>query len=64
MLSARSIRAPRHAAGMWIARIVCSHGDCTEERELVVESLEELDRVACDCGYGFVLVSVASVELV
>ncbi len=48
---------------MWIARIICSHGECAEERELVVESLEELDEGACPCGYGFELVSLAEVEL-
>ena len=64
MLSARSIRGPRHAFGMYLARIVCSHGECTEERELLVESLEELDEGACPCGYGFVLLSVSEVELV
>ncbi len=64
MLSAPSIRGRRHAAPMYLARIVCSHGECTEEIELIVEGLEELDEGACPCGYGFVLVSVAQVELV
>jgi hypothetical protein len=49
---------------MYLARIVCSHGECTEEIELIVESVEELDEGACPCGYGFELVSVAEVELV
>jgi len=49
---------------MYLARIVCSHGECTEEKELIVESLEELDEGACPCGYGFVLISVSAVELV
>ena len=64
MLSARSIRGRRHALPMYLARIVCSHGECTEEKELIVESLDELDEGACPCGYGFVVVSVSEVELV
>ena len=64
MLSAPSIRRRRHASHIYLARIICSHGDCTEEVELIVEGLEELDEGACPCGYGFVLLNVAQVELV
>ena len=47
-----------------MARIVCSGQNCIEERELVVEDLDELDGVSCDCGYGFVLLEIAEIELV
>jgi hypothetical protein len=49
---------------MWLAHVLCSAKDCTEELELIVEELEELDGAVCDCGYGFVLRSLSEVELV
>ena len=49
---------------MWIAQVLCSGQECTEEIEVVVESLDELAGLACDCGYGFMLVRVSEVELV
>jgi hypothetical protein len=44
---------------MWLASLICSDPGCYEERELLVESLEELDGVVCECGYGFVLLAVS-----
>ena len=44
---------------MLLARIICSDADCTEELEVTVENLDELDRFLCDCGHGFVLVTVS-----
>jgi hypothetical protein len=44
---------------MWLASLICSDPECYEERELLVESLEELDGVVCECGYGFVLLAVS-----
>ena len=49
---------------MWIAHIICSGRDCTEEREVVIDDLSELDLVGCTCGHGFVLLSVCEIELV
>ncbi len=49
---------------MLLARITCSDDDCWEEVEVTVETLEELDGLICDCGYGFVLVTVADAALV
>ena len=49
---------------MWIAHVICSGADCTEELELVIDSLDELDRINCECGYGFAVVSVAEASLV
>ena len=43
---------------------LCSDEDCAELREMVVESLDELDGLACDCGYRFIAVRVCEVELV
>ena len=49
---------------VWVAHIICSGRDCTEEREVVIDDLAELDRVGCTCGHGFVLLSVSEIELV
>jgi hypothetical protein len=67
MLSAQSlsVRAARkRGSPMWMAHIICSGRGCTEEREVVIDELEELDRIGCTCGHGFVLLSISAVELV
>ena len=51
-------------APMWIAHVICSGPDCTEELELVTDSLDELERANCECGYGFAVLSVAEARLV
>jgi hypothetical protein len=43
--------------------LLCSDGECAELREAAVESLDELDGLTCDCGYGLVLLRVAQLEL-
>jgi len=48
---------------MWIAHVICTGGDCVEELEVVVDTLDELDQVACECGYGFTVLSVAEAAL-
>ncbi len=45
---------------MWQVAVLCS--GCAEESDLVVEALDDVDREACDCGYSFVVLSVASFE--
>jgi hypothetical protein len=45
---------------MWQVKIFCS--DCAEESEVVVEDLDHVAREACECGYSFVVLSVASFE--
>lgn len=40
--------------------VVCS--SCAEETDVVVESLEDVEREACECGYSFVVLSVAEFE--
>jgi hypothetical protein len=47
---------------VFIVHVSCSDEACAEEIEAVVESLDELDGLVCECGYGTVLVSVAEVE--
>lgn len=45
---------------MWQVTVLCS--DCAEETEAVVEDLDDVEREACQCGYSFVVLSVASFE--
>jgi hypothetical protein len=40
--------------------VVCSN--CPDETEVVVESLDDVDREVCECGYSYVVVSVAEFE--
>ncbi len=49
---------------MWIAHVICSGPECTEELELVLESLDELERINCECGYGLSVLSISEAELV
>jgi hypothetical protein len=44
---------------MYIVHVTCSDQDCAEEFEAVVETLEEVDDVVCECGCGTVVVSIA-----
>ena len=44
---------------MLLATIICSDPECTEEVEIAVELLDELDGLSCECGYGYVLLSVS-----
>lgn len=47
---------------MLLARIVCSDPGCDEEVEIAVERLMQLDGYVCECGHGFVLVSVSELS--
>ena len=49
---------------MWLVHVICSGPECTEELELVAETIEELEHLNCECGYGFTVLSVAEAELV
>ena len=45
---------------MLLATLVCSDPDCTEEIEIAVKRLVQLDGFVCDgCGHGFVLATVS-----
>jgi len=45
---------------MWQVKVFCS--GCAEESEVVVEGLDDVEREACECGYSFVVLSVANFE--
>jgi hypothetical protein len=45
---------------MWQVTVHCS--DCAEESEVVVADLDDVEREVCQCGYSFVVLSVASFE--
>jgi len=47
---------------MLLARIVCSDPRCTEELEVAVQELDELDGFVCECSHGFVLIEVAELR--
>ncbi|HKF83353.1 MAG TPA: hypothetical protein VKB23_10390 [Solirubrobacterales bacterium] len=45
---------------MWQIRVVCS--GCSEESEVVVAELDDVEREACPCGYSYVALSVSEFE--
>lgn len=45
---------------MFQVTVVCS--SCAEESEVLVEDLDAVDREVCECGYSFVVLSVAEFE--
>jgi hypothetical protein len=47
---------------MLLVTVLCSDRECIEERELVVESLDELDGFVCECGYGLVVAAVSRLD--
>jgi hypothetical protein len=47
---------------MLLAMLACSDPGCYEEREVAVGDLEELDGLVCECGHGFVLISVSELR--
>jgi hypothetical protein len=47
---------------MFLVKVACSDESCAEEFEAVVERLEEVDDVVCECDSGTVLVSVAELD--
>jgi ribonuclease PH len=40
--------------------VVCS--SCAEESDVLVEDLDAVEREVCECGYSFVVLSVAEFE--
>lgn len=55
-----SVRPAHDHSGMWQVTVVCS--SCAEEVDVEVEELDEVDREVCECGYSFVVLSVAEFE--
>ena len=51
------LEAPRR---MWIVEVVCSDPGCAETREVIVEDLDEIERVVCDCECSIVTLTVAA----
>jgi hypothetical protein len=49
---------------MWEAHLICSGGDCYAEIEMAIDSLDELDGLSCDCGLGFVLLTISEISYV
>ena len=47
---------------MYVVHVACSDEHCAEEFETVVERIEDVDDVVCECGNGTVLVSVAELD--
>ncbi|HST68033.1 MAG TPA: hypothetical protein VLI94_00055 [Solirubrobacterales bacterium] len=45
---------------MWQLTIVCS--SCAEESQVEVENLDDVEREVCECGYSYVVLSVAEFE--
>jgi hypothetical protein len=47
---------------MFLIRIGCS--DCPGEDEVVVATIDEVESLCCDCGYGYVVLAVSEAVLV
>lgn len=47
---------------MFVVHVVCSDQGCAEELEAVVETLDDVDDLVCECSCGTVLVSVAELD--
>jgi hypothetical protein len=47
---------------MFLVTIVCSDPECIEEREIAINELDEVDGELCECGHGFVLLSVSELN--
>ncbi|MGN6216915.1 MAG: hypothetical protein ACTHN7_08160 [Solirubrobacterales bacterium] len=45
---------------LFVVSVVCS--SCGEETEVIVDDLDAVEREACECGYGYVVLSVAESE--
>jgi hypothetical protein len=44
---------------MWVVSLICSDPACGEATEVVVTTLDEAERVVCDCGCCLVTLAVA-----
>jgi hypothetical protein len=45
---------------MWNVTVVCSDDKCAEVMEVVVDDLDDVDAVVCDCEHSVVVLAVAS----
>lgn len=60
MQEPETVRRARNHRDMWQMKIVCS--DCAEEIEVTVKDLDDVEREVCECGYSYVVLSVAAFE--
>jgi hypothetical protein len=49
---------------MWEAHIICSGRDCYAEVEVAIDSLDELDGLSCECGHGFIMLSISELSVI
>lgn len=42
---------------MFVARLICSDSDCAEESRVEAATLEELERLMCDCGCALEIIA-------
>jgi hypothetical protein len=47
---------------MLLIRVGCS--GCPEDDEVVVATIDEVDSLWCECGYGYLILSVSEAVLV
>jgi hypothetical protein len=47
---------------MLLVNVICSDEDCAEEIEAVVETMEQVGDIVCECDYSTVLLSVADLD--
>jgi hypothetical protein len=47
---------------MWLIEVVCSNPECGEELEVILEELDEVEAVACECGACTTVIAVANFE--
>lgn len=47
---------------MLLVTVVCSDPECAEEREVAVPDLDAIDDDICECGHGFVVVTVSELD--
>jgi hypothetical protein len=47
---------------MWQVTVLCSDDQCAEVMEVVVDDLDEVEAVVCECGYNVVVLAVANFE--
>jgi hypothetical protein len=47
---------------MLLVTVVCSDPDCIEEREIAVDDVDAVDAHLCECGHGFVVLTVSDLN--
>ena len=47
---------------MFLVNVICSDENCAEEIEAVVESIEEIGDIVCECHCCTVLLSIADLN--